>query len=38
MRRAFHDILWNPRFLVPAWQLLGNNFRLFDQLFNKPAF
>ena len=38
VRRAFHDILWNPRFLVPAWQLLGNNFRLFhDQLFSKPA-
>lgn len=38
VRRAFHDILWNPRFLVPAWQLLGQSFRLFhDQLFSKPA-
>ena len=38
VRRAFHDILWNPRFLVPAWQLLGKKFRLFhDQLFSKPA-
>ena len=38
VRPAFHDILWNPRFLVPAWQLLGQSFRLFhDQLFSKPA-
>jgi ectoine hydroxylase-related dioxygenase (phytanoyl-CoA dioxygenase family) len=38
VRPAFHDILWNPRFLMPAWQLLGQSFRLFhDQLFSKPA-
>ena len=23
VRRAFHDILWNPRFLVPAWSDFG---------------
>jgi hypothetical protein len=38
VRPAFHDILWNPAFLMAAYQLLGNNFRLFhDQLFSKPA-
>ena len=38
VRPAFHDILWNPAFLLPAYQLLGKKFRLFhDQLFSKPA-
>ena len=38
VRSAFHDILWNPAFLLPAYQLLGKSFRLFhDQLFSKPA-
>jgi ectoine hydroxylase-related dioxygenase (phytanoyl-CoA dioxygenase family) len=35
---AFHDLLWNPRFLVPAAQLLGGAVRFWhDQLFCKPA-
>lgn len=36
---GFHDILWNPRFLVAASQLLGNKAVRFwhDQLFCKPA-
>ncbi|THH41235.1 phytanoyl-CoA dioxygenase family protein [Neolewinella litorea] len=36
---AFHDVLWNPRFLVIASQLLGNRSVRFwhDQLFCKPA-
>lgn len=36
---GFHDVLWNPRFLVPASQLLGNKSVRFwhDQLFCKPA-
>ena len=38
VRPAFHDIIWNPAFLIPAYQLLGKSFRLFhDQLFSKPA-
>jgi ectoine hydroxylase-related dioxygenase (phytanoyl-CoA dioxygenase family) len=38
VRPAFHDLLWNPAFLVPAWQLLGGGVRMFhDQLFAKPA-
>jgi len=38
VRPGFHDLLWNPAFLVPAYQLLGSGFRLFhDQLFSKPA-
>lgn len=38
VRPTFHDLLWNPAFLVPAYQLLGSGFRLFhDQLFSKPA-
>ena len=38
VRSAFHDILWNPAFLLPAYQLLGKRLRLFhDQLFSKPA-
>lgn len=35
---AFHDILWNPAFLMPAAQLLGGPVRFWhDQLFSKPA-
>lgn len=36
---AFHDVLWNPAFLVPAFQLLGQRPVRFwhDQLFCKPA-
>ncbi len=35
---AFHDVLWNPAFLVPASQLLGGAVRFWhDQLFCKPA-
>jgi ectoine hydroxylase-related dioxygenase (phytanoyl-CoA dioxygenase family) len=35
---AFHDILWHPRFLVPASQILGGAVRFWhDQLFVKPA-
>jgi len=36
---GFHDVLWNPRFLVAASQLLGNKSVRFwhDQLFYKPA-
>ena len=36
---GFHDVLWNPRFLVAASQLLGNMPVRFwhDQLFYKPA-
>jgi ectoine hydroxylase-related dioxygenase (phytanoyl-CoA dioxygenase family) len=36
---GFHDVLWNPRFLVAASQLLGNSAVRFwhDQLFLKPA-
>jgi ectoine hydroxylase-related dioxygenase (phytanoyl-CoA dioxygenase family) len=36
---GFHDVLWNPRFLVAASQLLGNVSVRFwhDQLFWKPA-
>jgi len=36
---GFHDVLWNPRFLVAASQLLGNVPVRFwhDQLFSKPA-
>ena len=38
VRPTFHDIIWNPAFLIPAYQLLGKRFRLFhDQLFSKPA-
>ena len=35
---AFHDVLWNPRFLMAAFQLLGNRPLRFwhDQLFYKP--
>jgi len=35
---AFHDLLWNPRFTVPASQLLRGSVRFWhDQLFCKPA-
>jgi ectoine hydroxylase-related dioxygenase (phytanoyl-CoA dioxygenase family) len=36
---GFHDVLWNPRFVVAACQLLGNKTVRFwhDQLFSKPA-
>ena len=35
---AFHDLLWNPRFTLPAAQLLGGAVRFWhDQLFCKPA-
>src|SRR4029078_9053223 len=34
---GFHDLLWNPRFTVPASQLLGGPVRFWhDQLFCKP--
>ncbi len=35
---GFHDILWNPAFLVPASQLLAGAVRFWhDQLFCKPS-
>ena len=35
---GLHDLLWNPAFAVPAWQLLGGAVRFWhDQLFCKPA-
>jgi ectoine hydroxylase-related dioxygenase (phytanoyl-CoA dioxygenase family) len=35
---AFHDLLWNPAFLMPASQLLRGPVRFWhDQLFSKPA-
>ncbi len=36
---AFHDVLWNPAFVMAASQLLGNESVRFwhDQLFYKPA-
>lgn len=35
---GFHDLLWNPSFLMPASQLLGGAVRFWhDQLFCKPA-
>jgi len=36
---GFHDVLWNPRFVVAASQLLGTKAVRFwhDQLFCKPA-
>jgi ectoine hydroxylase-related dioxygenase (phytanoyl-CoA dioxygenase family) len=34
---GFHDLLWNPAFLIPASQLLGGAVRFWhDQLFCKP--
>jgi len=37
--KGFHDVLWNPAFLMAASQLLGNKSVRFwhDQLFCKPA-
>jgi hypothetical protein len=37
--KGFHDILWNPAFVIPASQLLGDRAVRFwhDQLFCKPA-
>jgi ectoine hydroxylase-related dioxygenase (phytanoyl-CoA dioxygenase family) len=35
---AFHDLLWNPAFTIPASQLLAGPVRFWhDQLFCKPA-
>lgn len=35
---GFHDLLWNPAFLVPAAQLLKGSVRFWhDQIFSKPA-
>ena len=35
---GFHDLLWNPAFVMPASQLLGGTVRFWhDQLFCKPA-
>src|SRR6267378_3899943 len=35
---GFHDLLWNPAFLMPSCQLLGGSVRFWhDQLFCKPA-
>ena len=38
--KGFHDVLWNPRFVVVACQLLGTRAVRFwhDQLFCKPAY
>jgi hypothetical protein len=37
IKPGFHDILWNPAFVVPASQLLGGAVRFWhDQLFCKP--
>ena len=39
MTPGFHDVLWNPAFVIAASQLLGNRAVRFwhDQLFCKPA-
>jgi hypothetical protein len=38
LRPGFHDLLWNPRMVVPAEQLLEGKVRFWhDQLFCKPA-
>ncbi len=38
LRPAFHDVLWNAAFTVPASQLLNGSVRFWhDQLFCKPA-
>jgi ectoine hydroxylase-related dioxygenase (phytanoyl-CoA dioxygenase family) len=35
---GFHDLLWNPAFLMPASQLLRGAVRFWhDQIFHKPA-
>ncbi|MFC0264255.1 phytanoyl-CoA dioxygenase family protein [Fontibacter flavus] len=38
--KAFHDVLWNPAFIMAAYQLLGEQGVRFwhDQLFCKPAY
>ena len=40
IKEGFHDILWNPAFVMAASQLLGNKSVRFwhDQLFCKPAY
>lgn len=38
IKPGFHDLLWNPRFTIPASQLLAGPIRFWhDQLFCKPA-
>ena len=38
VEEAFHDLLWNPAYLIPASQILGGSVRFWhDQLFSKPA-
>lgn len=39
MTPGFHDVLWNPAYVMAAYQLLGNKSVRFwhDQLFCKPA-
>ena len=38
IKPAFHDLLWNPAWLIPASQLLEGSVRFWhDQLFCKPA-
>ena len=38
VRTGLHDVLWNPRFLMPAAQLLDGPVRFWhDQIFYKPA-
>jgi ectoine hydroxylase-related dioxygenase (phytanoyl-CoA dioxygenase family) len=39
MTSGFHDVLWNPAFVMAAYQLLGNKAVRFwhDQLFCKPS-
>jgi ectoine hydroxylase-related dioxygenase (phytanoyl-CoA dioxygenase family) len=38
IKPAFHDILWNPAFVMPASQLLEGSVRFWhDQLFYKPV-
>ena len=39
IEKGFHDVLWNPAFIMAATQLLGNKSVRFwhDQLFCKPA-
>ncbi len=38
LRPGFHDLLWNPAFVMAASQLLGGPVRFWhDQLFCKPA-
>lgn len=38
IKPGFHDVLWNPAFLIAASQLLGGSVRFWhDQLFCKPA-